>query len=97
LPKQKTKAPAFPYRLVMLEWEDSARPISAWQWVDEYELPQIIKCLSVGFLIAETEEAVALAPNLGDVTRERTQAAGIMRIPRSAVRSMVELTSPSQA
>jgi hypothetical protein len=85
----KKRSDSLPYRLVMLEWEDSARPISAWQWVDEY----VVKCLSLGFLIAETEEALALAPNLGDVTRERTQAAGIMRIPRSAVRSMVELTS----
>jgi hypothetical protein len=91
--KQKKKVDKPPYNLILVEWEDSARPISAWQWVDEYEIPQIVKCLSVGFLIAETDEALALAPNLGDVTCERTQAAGIIRIPRSAVRSVVELTS----
>ena len=93
MPKQKLKPPKAPYRLVMLEWEDSARPIEAWQWVDEYEIPDIVRCISVGFLIAETEEALAVAPNLGDVTKERTQASGIIRIPRTAVRSMTELTS----
>lgn len=80
-----------PYRLVQVEWEDSARPIGAWQWVDEYELPEIVPCISVGFLIAETKKAIALAPNLGDVGRERVQASGILRIPRSAVRRVTSL------
>jgi hypothetical protein len=93
LSKWKRKARAIPYRLVMMEWEDSACPIGAWQWLDEYEFPDIVKCVSVGFLIAETEETLAIAPNLGDVTKERTQASGIIRIPRTAVRSIVDLIS----
>jgi hypothetical protein len=83
--------PDAPYDLVAVEWEDSARPISAWQWIDDYELPQIIRCVSVGYLIAETEEALALAPNLGDVGRARVQASGIIRLPRSAVRKITLL------
>jgi class 3 adenylate cyclase len=35
--------------------------------------------------IDETDKAIALAPNLGDVTREKAQACGIIRIPRRAV------------
>ena len=89
--KEDQERPAAPYDLVAVEWEDSARPISAWQWVDDYELPQIIHCVSVGYLIAQTEEALALAPNLGDVGRPRIQASGIIRIPRSAVRKMTPL------
>jgi hypothetical protein len=73
------------FKLVMVEWEDSARPISAWQWVDDYEIPKIVSCLSVGFLIAATDQAIAIAPNLGDIECDRTQASGIIRIPRSAV------------
>jgi hypothetical protein len=80
-----------PYRLVRVEWEDSARPISAWQWVSDYELPDVVTCVSVGYLIADTKQAIALAPNLGDVERERVQASGIIRIPRSAIRQMSEL------
>jgi hypothetical protein len=47
-----------------------------------------VPCLSVGHLIARTENAIALAPNLGDIGREYLQASGILRVPRSAVRSM---------
>lgn len=84
---------ATPYKLVLVEWEDSARPVSAWQWIDDYEIPRTVRCLSVGFLIAETAEALALAPNLGDTTCERVQASGIIRIPRSAVRKMRKLSA----
>ena len=89
--KSKSKRPNLPYRLVMVEWEDSARPIGAWQWVDDYALPDIVRCISVGYLIAETKSALALAPNLGDVERERTQASGIIRLPRSAVLRVADL------
>jgi hypothetical protein len=83
--------PETPYRLVMVEWEDSQRPLSPWQWVDEYTLPEAVRCISVGFLIAQTDTAVALAPNLGDVDRERAQACGIIRIPASAVLRVADL------
>ena len=83
--------PIIPYKLVRVVWEDSARPISSWQWIDEYEVPAIVECISVGYLISETENAVALAPNLGDTSRERLQASGIIRIPRSAVKKVVRL------
>jgi hypothetical protein len=82
---------ALPYKLVMLEWEDSSQPVDRWQWVDDYQVPEIVKCISVGFLIANTKEAVAIAPNLGDVGRERIQASGILRVPRSAVRRCTTL------
>ena len=81
----------YPYPLVVIEWEDSQRPVGAWQWIDEYELPNSVLCLSVGFLIARTKDAIALAPNLGDLAQERAQASGIIRIPVSAVRSQIEL------
>jgi hypothetical protein len=55
------------------------------------EIPEIVNCLSVSFLIAETKTAIALAPNLGDTTKERCQTSGIVRIPRSAIRRMDEL------
>jgi hypothetical protein len=69
----------------MVEWEDSARPISAWQWVEDYKLPEVVACLSVGYVISETDKAIALAPNLGDITQEKAQACGIIRIPRRAI------------
>ena len=83
--------PKIGYKLVLVKWEDSARPISAWQWVDEYQIPAVVECVSVGYLISETKTALAIAPNLGDVMCERVQASGIIRIPRSAVKKMIEL------
>jgi hypothetical protein len=73
--------PSSPYPLVLVEWEDSARPVPAWQWIDDYQLPETIRCLSVGYLVAETDGAIALAPNLGDLEQSRAQACGIIRIP----------------
>jgi len=75
---------AFP--LFFVEWEDSAQPTANWQWVDEYILEDAICCTSVGYLVSETPSAIALAANLGDTAR--TQASGILRIPRSAIRRM---------
>jgi hypothetical protein len=92
-PERKSRLwrPKTPYRLVAVEWEDSQRPLAAWGWLDEYELPDAVRCISVGFLIAETADAVALAPNLGDMGQERAQACGVIRIPQSAVRRISDL------
>lgn len=89
--KSRRHGRVIPYRLVKVEWEDSARPIGAWQWVDEYEVPNVVRCVSVGYLIADTKSAIALAPNLGDIERERVQASGIIRLPRSAVLDICDL------
>lgn len=81
----RSARPKTAYKLVMVEWEDSARPISAWQWVEDYQLPETVACLSVGYVIAETEAAIALAPNLGDLAQPKAQACGIIRIPRRSI------------
>jgi len=78
--------------LVLVEWEDSARPISEWQWVDDYQMPEIVSCVSVGYLIAKTKQAIAIAPNLGDVSSARNQASGIIRIPCRSVKSLTRLS-----
>jgi hypothetical protein len=82
---KKPDPPSVPYSLMVVEWEDSAQPIPAWQWVEDYELPEVVSCLSVGYVIAETDTAIALAPNLGDLAQPKAQACGIIRIPRRAI------------
>jgi hypothetical protein len=89
--RQRRWRPTAPYRLVAVEWEDSQRPLPAWQWLDEYDLPDAVRCLSVGFLVAETDSALALAANLGDIKQNRAQGCGIIRIPRSAVLRIADL------
>lgn len=88
---KRERRPIVPYRLVLIEWEDSARPISSWEWIENYDVPEVLPCVSVGYLIADTDHALALAPNIGDIGREHLQASGILRLPRSAVRRVIEL------
>lgn len=83
------------YSLMMIEWEDSQRPSSPWEWLDEYELPTAVRCLSVGFIVRESDSAIALAPNLGDLDQPREQASGIICIPRCAIKQMIEIKMPA--
>ncbi len=80
-----------PFKIVQVEWEDSSQPIPQWQWVADYEIPETVPCTSVGFLIARTKQAIAIAPNLGNTTQDKCQASGIIRIPKSAIRKITEL------
>ncbi len=82
------------YRLVLVEWRDSAQPIPVWQWADDFTSADTPLCVSVGYLIAETADALALAPNLGDVHggSDRLQVSGVIRIPVSSVCLVRELT-----
>lgn len=78
------------FQPILVEWEDSAQPSSAWSWVDEISDPHPVLCKTVGFLVKETDRCLLLALSIGDATSERPQANGVMQIPRSAV---VKLTS----
>lgn len=87
----KQRRPNLPYKLVMVEWEDSARPTSAWQWADECEVAEPVECVSVGYLISQTDGGLAIAGNLGDIRRDRIQASGVVHIPACSVRKIVDL------
>lgn len=84
--------PNAPFSLVVVEWEDSAQPRPAWEWVDDYVPDAAIACVSVGYLVIDRDDVICLAPNLGDIEHKRCQASGIMRIPRSAVRRIHVIT-----
>ena len=83
---------ANPYPCVLVEWEDSAQPSSAWGWVDEISHPEPVLCQTVGFLVKETERCLLVALSIGDALSERPQANGVMQIPRSAVVSLTSLS-----
>jgi hypothetical protein len=73
------------YPLVLIEWEDSARPDSQWRYLSECTAKEIVRCQSVGFLIYDGKDVKTLAPNLGDANGPDTQACGIIRIPARCV------------
>jgi len=77
--------------LVLIEWEDSARPIPEWLWLEDWQQGEIVRCASVGWLI-EDGDVKALAPNTGDVGPDGpAQVSGVIRIPARAVVRMVRL------
>ena len=71
--------------LVLIEWEDSAQPVGAWQYLSELEPPEVIACQSVGWLVHDGDDVKALAPNVGDLDGAHAQASGLMRIPARCV------------
>lgn len=82
------------YRLVMIEWAD-AYGVSA-DWVPLPIAAHEHRIHSVGWLVAESDAAVCLVPHLslgGQASDSPAAACGDMVVPRSAIRSMVELRS----
>lgn len=83
----KKKAP-----LVIIEWEDSAQPLPAWQHLSDLSLPGVIKCASVGWLVKDGKKVKVLAPNMGGIdSPENIQASGFMQIPTRCVVSIKRL------
>jgi len=69
----------------MIEWEDSYRPMPAWVHLSDFEAKAPSRCISVGWMIHNGDEAKALAPNLGGLNDDNAQACGIICIPARCV------------
>lgn len=79
----------------MVEWEDSAQPIAAWKHLADLEAPSIIKCVSVGWLVSDTKNTKALAPNMGAVDdATNLQISGMITIPARAITKITRLQEP---
>jgi hypothetical protein len=77
---------------ILVEWTDSAQPIAAWMFLAKKPSLEIIECVSVGWVVGETDEVLMLAPNLGDIeSGGSAQASGFIRIPKSAVTRRIKL------
>lgn len=74
--------------IVLVEWEDSTQPRSAWQFISEFVPSKPIRCLSVGFVLSNKKKVLALASNMGNIGTGSEQANGIIHIPHSAIRSI---------
>lgn len=76
-------------RLVLVEWLDSHRQVEWSRGEVDLDLPI---CRSVGWLVAESASAVAVAPHM--TVEDDPQRCGMMVIPRPAVVRIVDITSP---
>ena len=79
------------YKLVLIEWEDSAQPVPGWQFLDEADYSDVVVCQSVGWLVGDSEGVKALAPNIGNMGEDGEQGSGIIRIPARCVKSVTPL------
>lgn len=79
-------------KLMLVEWVDSAQPVSAWHLLEDAPGVEVVECASVGWLVGESKQVLMLAPNLGDIqSGGSAQASGFIRIPKAAVTRKVEL------
>lgn len=80
----------------LIEWADSRQPTNEWVRLDDDLQMTYCRCYSVGFVVREDKDVIALAANLADV-EEKAQATGVIVIPRVAVLKRTELTSTCSA
>jgi hypothetical protein len=79
-------------KLLLVEWVDSAQPISGWRHLSDLPKIEIIECVSVGWQVGKTDSVIMLAPNIGDIeSGDNAQASGFIRIPTAAVTRIAEL------
>ena len=72
--------------LVMIEWEDSSQPIPSWSYLSSFLPTGTIRCVSVGWLIRDDGQMIALAPNMGAIDDENSvQVSGVIQIPTRCV------------
>ena len=84
-------------KLVIVEWLDSSSPIPEWRHLDNPPAARVILCLSVGWLLHDSDGVLMLAPNLGDINDQiNAQASGFMPIPQSSIIRSIELRDPTE-
>ena len=78
--------------LVLVEWMDSRRPEPSWKHLAGSPHWSAVKCVSVGWLVADDDEKMVLAPNMGDIgDDDNMQLSGELVIPTCCVLSIKPL------
>jgi hypothetical protein len=77
--------------LVKVEWFDSYGVTSKWTAVVDI-IPVELICISVGYIIYEDENKIALAPHYAHETTETLeQCSGVMTIPKCSIANITTL------
>lgn len=72
---------------VEVHWEDSTIPHRGWREVKEILADRkAVRCMSVGFVLADDEQGMVLTNSI-----HGSEAAGVVMIPRSAIRKVRKL------
>lgn len=84
--------------LVIVRWEDSAQPVPRWQHLADLEMPQIVECATVGWLIRDDDKVKVVAQSMGGInTDDNIQTSGVMAIPARCVISIERLEEATEA
>lgn len=81
-------------KLVLIEWLDSAQPSPGWLYTNDLPSIEPVYCRSIGWLVAESENVVMLAPNMGEVGTDAEQGCGFIRIARPSIKAIHDVTCP---
>ena len=82
--------------LVLIEWLDSGHPVPGWTWIGSVGHRHAHRCISVGFLVQDDDDAKVVVANLGSSGAEQwDQVSGLIVILAKAVTKMERLT-PSE-
>jgi len=79
--------------LVIIRWQDSAQPISAWKYLSDLPRTQPIECATVGWLLKDDDDVKVICQSVGDLDNpNNAQANGIMTIPARCIVSIERLS-----
>lgn len=82
--------------LVVIWWEDSRQPASAWARLSDLTAePEAVQCASVGWLIHDGD-VKQLVPNMGDLGSDDPQASGLIQIPARCVIRVDRIKEPKR-
>ena len=78
------------YDLVKVEWVDSRQPTSGWEFLEDFEFVNSVKCVTVGYLIKDEKEQKVICQNIGDY-KKNMQVSGVITIPSSCISKITAL------
>ena len=93
--KRKYRPLTVGYPLIEVDWSDSHSNNETWSPMSYVRgaVKDTGPCKSIGWLLAETDDMITIASHLSvaDFDKEIVQVAGLMTIPKVAIRSRHEL------
>ena len=79
----------------MIEWVDSYFVHEQWDLIDNIPKTTINNCVSVGFVMGETDDAITVIPHISGINdRAGESGSGGICIPRVAITNEIRLTFP---
>ena len=75
-------------KLVLIKWVDSYSVYEHWDFIKDISEPIIIECISVGFVIKETNESILIIPH---ISGKNEAGKGGICIPKISITELKQL------